>query len=143
MTQKQAIMSPDAPPPAGPYSHAVAAGGMLYLSGQRPVVPGTGEVPAGLKPQVEQCLRNITAVLSAAEAQLSDVVKITAYLADLADFQGFNEVLAGWLTAPYPARSTVGVRLRDVRVELDVIAVVPDPSRRRQQREDSQHPSTP
>jgi reactive intermediate/imine deaminase len=125
------VTTSDAPPPSGPYSQAVVVDRLVFLAGQRPVDPRTGEVPDGFPAQVEQALKNIRMVLRAAGADLSDVVKLTAYVADLAYFDDLNEVLSTWLAEPYPARTTVGVRLRDVLVELDVTAAIPDDGARR------------
>lgn len=120
-----AIASPQSPVPTGPYSQAVLAGSLVFLAGQRPVDPITGETPSNFIGQVEQALRNVQGLLQSAGTDLSNVVKLTVYLADLADFPRLNEALQARLDAPYPARTTVGVQLRDVLVELDVIAVVP------------------
>lgn len=122
----RAVAAPEAPAPAGPYSQAIVSGSLVFLAGQRPVDPRTGEVPAGFAAQVEQALSNIRTVLHSAGADLSHVVKLTAYLADLAHFDGLNEAFRRWFTEPYPARTTVGVQLRGVLVELDVTAVLPD-----------------
>ena len=121
-----AVVSPAAPAPSGPYSQAVIAGQAVFLAGQRPVDPITGIVPDGFAAQVERALTNVAAVLDSVGAGLSNVVKVTAYLADLADFDGLNEVFGAWFAEPFPARTTIGVRLRDVLVELDVTAVLPD-----------------
>jgi 2-iminobutanoate/2-iminopropanoate deaminase len=126
MAWLEAITVDEAPPPAGPYSHARAVGPLLFLSGQRPVHPVSGEIPVSLTDQVNQSLDNVSTVLGAAGASLSDIVKITVYLADLNDFSAMNEVLVRRFALPYPARTTVGARLRGVDVELDVIAVRPD-----------------
>jgi 2-iminobutanoate/2-iminopropanoate deaminase len=122
----RSVTTPEAPAPAGPYSQAIVSGPLVFLAGQRPVDPRTGKVPAGFAAQAEQALSNIRTVLQSAGADLSSVVKLTAYLADLSDFDGLNEVMRTWFADPYPARTTVGVQLRGVLVELDVTAVLPD-----------------
>lgn len=120
----RAVVSPEAPAPAGPYSQAVVAGQFVFLAGQRPAEPRTGAVQPGFTAQVEQALSNVRAVLRSAGTDLPGIVKLTAYLSDLADFGQLNEVFRAWFTEPYPARTTVGARLRGVLVELDVTAVV-------------------
>jgi 2-iminobutanoate/2-iminopropanoate deaminase len=122
----RAVATPEAPAPAGPYSQAIVSGPLVFLAGQRPIDPRTGEAPSGFTAQVEQALSNIRMVLHSAGADLSNVVKLTAYLADLAYFDGLNEVFRTWFAEPYPARTTVGVQLRGVLVELDVTAVLSD-----------------
>jgi 2-iminobutanoate/2-iminopropanoate deaminase len=117
------IETPHAPVPSGPYSQALEVGSALFLAGQRPVHPETGEIPRDVAAQVDQSMRNVSAVLAAAGASVSDIVKLTVYLADLSVFPEMNGALERWLTEPYPVRTTVGVRLRDVQVEIDVIAV--------------------
>jgi 2-iminobutanoate/2-iminopropanoate deaminase len=101
-------------------------GAVLFLAGQRPIEPETGEIPSGLAAQVDQSMRNVTAVLEAAGATVSDIVKLTVYLEDLSTFPELNRALEKWLVQPYPVRTTVGVRLRNVLVELDVVAIHPD-----------------
>jgi len=122
---QRAVVSPEAPAPAGPYSQAIVAGQFVFLAGQRPAEPRTGAVQPGFTTQVEQALSNVRAVLRSAGTDLPGIVKVTAYLSDLADFGRLNEVFRAWFTEPYPARTTVGARLRDVLVELDVTAVFP------------------
>ena len=127
MTRVEAITVEEAPAPAGPYSHARAAGPLLFLSGQRPVHPVTGEIPSSLADQVDQALDNVAAVLAAAGSSLSEIVKITVYLSDLDNFGALNELMSRRLPLPYPARTTVGARLREVDVELDVTATRAEP----------------
>jgi 2-iminobutanoate/2-iminopropanoate deaminase len=121
------IVSTDAAPQAiGPYSQAVGFGQFVFSSGQIPLDPRTGQfVEGGIGEQTEQVLKNLTEVLRAAGAGLSDVVKTTVYLADMDDFAAMNEVYGKYFPENPPARSTVqAARLpRDARVEIDVIAV--------------------
>jgi 2-iminobutanoate/2-iminopropanoate deaminase len=117
------IATPKAPQPSGPYSQALEMGPFLFLAGQRPVDPETGEIPAGVRAQVDRSMQNVAALLEAAGGNVSDIVKLTVYLADLSSFPEMNSALEKWLVEPYPVRTTVGVRLRDVLVELDVTAV--------------------
>lgn len=113
-------------PAIGPYSPALRAGQFLFLSGQIPLTTAGTVVEGGIREQTTQVLENMRALLEAGGADFASVVKTTIYLADLADFAAVNEVYATCFTEPYPARATVQVaRLpRDVRVEIDAIAVV-------------------
>jgi 2-iminobutanoate/2-iminopropanoate deaminase len=125
---RQAVSAPDAPKAIGPYSPAIRAGGLLFLSGQIPVDPVSGAVvDGGIGAQTEQVMRNIAALLSAASAGFEHVVRTTVYLADMNDFGAMNEAYGRFVTDPPPARATVQVaRLpRDVRVEIDAIAMLP------------------
>jgi reactive intermediate/imine deaminase len=115
-----------APAPGGPYSHAVSAGGLLYLSGQRPVDPATGDLVVGIEAQSRQVLRNLMTVLDACGCTAADVVKVQVHLADIADFAVFNAVYTEFFTDPYPARTTVGSVLRGILVEIDLVAALPD-----------------
>jgi 2-iminobutanoate/2-iminopropanoate deaminase len=124
---RQAVSSDRAPAPVGPYSQAVKAGGLVFCSGQIPLDPRTGELVAGdIGEQTRQVLHNLGAVLEAAGAAYADVVRITVYLADLADFAAMNAVYGEFFVLPAPARTTVqAARLpRDARVEIDAIAVL-------------------
>ena len=122
------LRSPDAPRPLGPYSPAIRAGNLLFISGQVPVDPATGVVIGGdIAAQTEQVMRNIGALLKSAGAGFEHVVRTTVFLADLNEFAKMNECYAKFVTDPPPARATVQVaRLpRDVKVEIDAIAVIP------------------
>ena len=119
---RRTINTPDAPAPIGPYSQGVAASGsFLFVSGQGPKDPKTGTMPADVKGQTAQCLKNIQAIVEAAGASLADVVRVGAFLKDLADFKDFNEVYATFFTPPYPARTTVEAAPPGCLVELDAI----------------------
>lgn len=112
----------------GPYSPAVKAGKMLFLSGSIPLDPVSGQlVEGGIKEQTTRVLENIKALLTAAGADFSHVVRTTVFMIDLGEFAAMNELYASYFSAPYPARSTVQVAKlpRDVRVEIDVIAILP------------------
>jgi 2-iminobutanoate/2-iminopropanoate deaminase len=125
-TVKRIIKTSEAPQAIGPYSQAVAAGGFVFVSGQIPIDPATGEfVPGGTAEQTERVLRNVSKVLEAAGTGLERVVRTTVFLADMSDFAAMNEVYARFFGAEPPARSTVqAARLpRDARVEIDVIAL--------------------
>lgn len=116
------ISASNAPQPAGPYSQAMVAGPFIFVSGQRPVDPMTKQIPAGTEAQTHQVLRNIQAILQAAGAEMRDVVRVTAHLADLTDFDRYNSVYIQYFQEPYPTRTTTGSDLRGIQVEIDVIA---------------------
>jgi 2-iminobutanoate/2-iminopropanoate deaminase len=125
---REAVSAAGAPAAIGPYSPAIRAGQLLFISGQIPLAPDTGALVAGnIAAQTEQVMRNLEALLKAAGATFADVVRTTVYLVDLGEFAAMNDVYARFVVAPAPARATVQVsRLpRDVRVEIDAIAVLP------------------
>jgi 2-iminobutanoate/2-iminopropanoate deaminase len=125
---KQLVTAEGAAKAIGPYSPAVKVGNMLFLSGSIPLDPVSGQlVEGGIKEQTTRVLENIKALLAAAGADFSHVVRTTVFMIDLGEFAAMNELYAGYFAAPYPARSTVQVAKlpRDVRVEIDVIAVLP------------------
>ncbi|NJL21644.1 MAG: RidA family protein [Leptolyngbyaceae cyanobacterium SM1_3_5] len=123
------IHTEQAPAPVGPYSQAIAVGSLLFVSGQIPLDPQTGAIVSEeISQQTEQAISNLEAILQAAGASIADVVKTTVFLADLNDFNAMNAVYARWFNeATAPARACVEVaRLpKDVRVEIDCIAVLP------------------
>ncbi len=120
------ISTERAPAAIGPYSQAIAAGSLIFLSGQLPIDPVTGALIDGdIAAMTRQIFRNIETVLAAAGSTLSKVVKVTVFLADMNDFQAMNAAYAEFFTHDPPARSTVQVaRLpRDARIEIEVIAL--------------------
>ena len=122
---KKAISTQNAPGAIGPYSQAIEANGFIYLSGQLPIVPATGAFPeGGIKEQTRQSLLNAQAILKEAGADLSNVVKTTVLLADIADFGAMNDVYAEFFSAPYPGRSAFAVRdlPKGALVEIEMIA---------------------
>jgi 2-iminobutanoate/2-iminopropanoate deaminase len=124
---RQAVSTDSAPKAIGPYSQAIRAGSLLFISGQVPIDPATGAIIAGdIAAQARRVLENIGAILQAAGASYDAVVRTTVFLADMNDFAAMNEVYARYFTAPAPARSTVqAARLpRDARIEIDAIAVL-------------------
>jgi 2-iminobutanoate/2-iminopropanoate deaminase len=126
MTTK--IASKDAPAAIGPYSQAIRHAGFVFLSGQIPLDPKTGEIVKGdVAAQTERVIQNLGAVLEAAGCKFRDVVKTTIYLADMNDFQTVNSIYAMAFTEPFPARATVQVAAlpRGARVEIDAIAIAP------------------
>ena len=124
--RKEAVSSPQAPAAIGPYAQAVRSGDLLFLSGQIPLDPATGQlVGGGIEAQTERVLKNLEAVLAAAGASLKDVVKTTVYLTDLGEFQAFNAAYARFFgEPPAPARATVQVAAlpRGARVEIEAVA---------------------
>ena len=125
---KQALSSASAPKAIGPYSSAVRAGNLVFISGQIPADPSTGHVVEGdIAVQTRRVLDNIGALLGAGGLTFSHVVRTTVFLADMNDFAAMNIVYARYVVDPAPARATVQVaRLpRDVRIEIDAIAVIP------------------
>jgi 2-iminobutanoate/2-iminopropanoate deaminase len=120
------IQTDRAPQAIGPYSQAIKANGFIFASGQIPLDPATMQiVEGGIEEQTERVLNNLKAVLEAAGSSLDRVVKTTVYLADMNEFAAMNEIYARYFGATKPARATVQVaRLpRDVRVEIDVVAL--------------------
>jgi reactive intermediate/imine deaminase len=116
--------SPDLPKPAGPYSHVIDTGSMVFTAGFGPQDPATGTIPDGIAAQTEQVLNNVEGALRTAGLGLSDVVKATVHLQEPArDFAAYNEVYARRFTEPYPVRTTVGSTLAGILVEVDVVAV--------------------
>jgi peptide/nickel transport system substrate-binding protein/2-iminobutanoate/2-iminopropanoate deaminase len=123
---KTAFHTTNAPQPAGPYSQGIEANGFFYTAGFGPQDPATGDLAESVADQTRQVLRNIQAVLAERGLTLHDCVKTTVHLADLADFDEFNEAYAEFFSEPYPVRTTVGSQLANILVEIDVVAVLPD-----------------
>ena len=124
---RELVTAAGAPRAIGPYSPALKAGNLLFLSGSIPLDPVSGQlVPGGIVEQTTQVMENIKSLLEAAGASFDNVARTTVFMVDLGEFAQMNEVYAKYFAAPYPARSTVQVvKLpRDVRVEIDVIAVL-------------------
>ena len=123
---KHIIQTNQAPIPSSPYSQAIRAGDFIYTCGFGPEDPQTGElVGNNIEGQTRQTLENIKAVLAAAGAQMSDVVKVTTHLQNLNDFAGYNRVYAEYFPAARPVRTTVGSQLlANFMIEIDVVAYV-------------------
>ena len=124
---KELVTAAGVPKAIGPYSPAIKVGNLLFLSGSIPLDPVSGQlVEGGIKEQTTRVLENIKTLLAAAGADFSNVARTTVFMVDLGEFAAMNEIYSSYFTAPYPARSTVQVvKLpRDVRVEIDVIAVL-------------------
>jgi len=124
---KELVIAAGAAKAIGPYSPALKAGNLLFLSGSIPLDPLSGQlVDGGITEQTTRVMENIKALLGAAGADFNQVVRTTVFMMDLGEFAAMNEIYASYFSAPYPARSTVQVvKLpKDVRVEIDVIAVL-------------------
>jgi len=121
----EAVHTPKAPKAIGPYSQAVKAKGLVFVSGQIPLTPEGEVVEGDIRAQTERVLENLKAILEAAGSSLSRVVQTTCFLADMEDFPGFNEVYARYFAPPYPARATVAVKAlpRGVKVEVACVAL--------------------
>jgi 2-iminobutanoate/2-iminopropanoate deaminase len=122
---RHAVSTPSAPKAIGPYSQGIRAGSLLFVSGQVPIDPATGQMIDGdIAAQTRRVFANIGEILKAGGATFDHVVRTTVFLADMNDFAAMNEVYATYFTSPAPARATVEVsRLpKDARVEIDVIA---------------------
>ena len=124
---KQEIRTDGAAAPGGAYSQGIRAGDFVYVSGQGPIDPVSGQVVgATIEEQTERTLENIKAVLEAAGASMADAVNATVHLSDLALFDRYNEVYSRYFSDPKPVRTTVGSQLLGIMVEVDVIAYVGD-----------------
>ena len=123
---RERIQTDNAPAAIGPYSQAIKAGGFVFVSGQIPIDPRTGQfVAGGIAEQTQQVLKNLSALLEAAGSSIDRVVKTTVFLADMKDFTGMDEVYATFFSGPPPARATVAAAglPRDARVEIEAIAL--------------------
>ena len=125
LDMKNVISTDKAPAAIGPYSQAIEVNGMVYTSGVIPVVPATGEIPAGSVEQAKQALTNLSNLLEAAGSSMDKVVKTTVFIKEMNDFAAINEVYATFFTDAFPARSCVEVaRLpKDVMLEIEAIAL--------------------
>lgn len=124
---RQPVATDRAPAAIGPYSQAVIAGRTLYTSGQTPIDPATGKLVVGdITAQTRRVFDNLRAVCTAANADFDQVVRVGIYLTDLADFAAVNAVMADYFSAPYPARSTIGVASLPMgaSVEIDLVVVL-------------------
>src|SRR5215207_9855705 len=119
---RETVTADKGPKPAGSYSHAVISGGFVFVSGQGPVDPETGDMPDAFADQVRQTLQNVQTILEAAGSGLNNVVKVNAYVTDLTRFAEFNEVYGEFFRHDPPARTTVGASLLGFLVEVDCIA---------------------
>lgn len=128
--EKRCIFAPNGPPVQGPYSHAVAAGNLLFVSGQGPVAPdGSGLRKGTIEEEARLTLSNLKAVLEDAGSGLEHVLKVNAYLANMGDFAAFNEVYKEFFHSDFPARTCIqaGRLPFDIQVEIEAVAVLPSP----------------
>ncbi|WP_207459263.1 Rid family detoxifying hydrolase [Azospirillum sp. SYSU D00513] len=125
MTVRKTIFAEQGAKPAGQYSHAIVANGFVYVSGQGPHHPETGELPADFAGEVRQTLRNLEIILKAAGTDLAHVVKVNSYLSDLGRFKEYNEIYKEFFPSAPPARTTIGCALNAIQVEIDCVAVLP------------------
>jgi 2-iminobutanoate/2-iminopropanoate deaminase len=124
---RERIQTENAPAAIGPYSQAIRAGGFVFVSGQIPIDPATGEfVAGGIAEQTKRVLKNLAAVLEAAGSGLDKIVKTTVFLADMKEFSQMNEVYATFFLETPPARATVAAAglPRDARVEIEAVAMI-------------------
>lgn len=122
---RKSIVTPDAPKPGGPYSQAVVADGFIFVAGQVAVNPKTNQGELGdIKTETRRALMNLQAVLESAGSSLQEVVRVGVYLVDLKDFDAMNEVYLEFFPTDPPARTTVGVQLPKIKIEIDCIARV-------------------
>ena len=123
---KKVISTNAAQAAIGPYSQAIRIGDFIFISGQIPVNPATGNIPEGIKAQTAQSIANIKAILAEAGISIDHVIKTTVFLADMSLFGEMNEVYGNEFTSPYPARSAVAVKElpKQVLVEIETIAAV-------------------
>ena len=119
------VSTPNAPAAIGPYSQGIIAGGLLFASGQIPLDPATGTiVSGGIEAQAHQAFTNVKNLVEAAGTTMSAVLKVTVFMADMADFAAVNAIYAQYFTEPYPARSAVAVKSlpKGALIEVEVIA---------------------
>ncbi len=123
---KQPVSTPGAPAPIGPYSQGIVSSGrFLFVSGQTAKHPQRGEMKPDVRGQTERCLENIKAIVEEAGATLADVVKVSAFLKNMASFAEFNEVYQRYFSKPFPARTTVGADLPGgTQVEIDAVVAL-------------------
>ena len=122
---KEIISTENAPQAIGPYSQAVKAGGLMFISGQIPLIPETGDLVSGsIEDEANQVLQNIKSICEAAGYGMEDIVKITIFLTDLGNFATVNEVMKKHFSEPYPARATVEISGLPLGVNVEIEAIV-------------------
>ena len=129
MSHRQPVTAPDAPAPAGPYSHAVRSGSLLFCSGQVPIDPATGKLVEGaIGDQARQCLENLATVCEQSGVTLADAVRMAIYVTDISTFAQVNEVYGSYFESDPPARTTIGVAALPggAQIEMDAIVALPD-----------------
>ena len=120
------IKTNKAPMAIGPYSQAIVTNNMVFTSGQIPVNPATGEIPAGIEAQAEQVFANLKNILDASGSGIDKVIKTTVFMQNMSDFAAVNKIYETYFTEPYPARSCVEVAKlpKDVLIEVEAIAEI-------------------
>lgn len=119
------ISTKNAPQAIGPYSQAVETGNLIFISGQVPINPETGDVVSGsIEEQANQVIKNIQNICEAADCRLGDIVKLTIFLTDLGNFSIVNEVMTKHFSEPYPARATIEVSALPLGVDIEIEAIV-------------------
>ena len=122
---KEIISTKNAPQAIGPYSQAVKAGNLMFISGQIPLDPKTGDlVSQSIEDQAKQVLENVKSICEAAECSLDDIVKISIFLTDLSNFAVVNDMMKEYFSEPYPARATVEVSGLPLGVNVEIEAIV-------------------
>jgi len=123
---KEAINTTNAPAAVGPYSQGIKAGDLIFVSGQLPMTPDGELITDDIAAATERSLENVKAVLEASGASMNDVVKVTVFLSDMADFGAMNDVYKRYFTEPYPARAAIAVKElpKGAPLEIEAIAVV-------------------
>ncbi len=122
--EKKQISTELAPRPAGPYSQCITFGDFIFVAGQRPADPVTDKiVEGGIEAQTERVIKNLSSILEAAGSSLADVVSSRVFLSDIGNFSAMNSVYEKMFPKPYPVRTTVSCTLRNIMVEIDVIAI--------------------
>ena len=126
VTHVKQIETKQAPQAIGPYSQAVVADGWMFISGQLPLDPATGEMPDGIEAQTARALENVRGILRAAGAEMDAVVKVTVYMQDLGEFAAMNACYGTYFSAPFPARAAIQAAAlpKGAKLEIDVIAHV-------------------
>ena len=127
MAKREQISTPDAPAAVGAYSQAIRVGDLVFTAGQLGIDPASGEMAgAGVTEQAERAIANLEAILAAAGSGLANLVKVTVFLADIADWPALNEVYSRLIPEPFPARSAFAVKdlPRGARVEIEAVAAV-------------------
>ncbi|WP_077369379.1 RidA family protein [Anaerosalibacter sp. Marseille-P3206] len=119
----KSISTKNAPSPAGPYSQGIITDNYVFTAGQRPQDPVTGEIKKDIKDQTRQVIKNIESILKEAGCSLKDVVRTTVYLSDIKYFDEMNSVYREMFSEPFPTRTTIGVQLRGIDVEIEAIAL--------------------
>ena len=121
--EKKQIITSNAPSPAGPYSQAIIAGDFVFVAGQRPQNPVNGFISDNIQDQTKQCIKNIEAILTEAGSSLNQIVRSDVYLSDIKNFDAMNKIYSAMMPKPFPSRTTIGVNLRNILIEIEVIAL--------------------